>query len=76
MWFSVSNAVAPTNRKFHPTPTSVIASQKCITSTPEMAMPTQSTFSATPASMTLNRPKRRMSAPVTNDGANMPTRCH
>ena len=43
---------------------------------PDKATPTHSVSSATPPSMMLSTPKRRISEPVKNEGANMPIICH
>ena len=43
---------------------------------PLSAMTTQSATRATPARITLSTPKRRISEPVKNPGANIPTTCH
>jgi len=63
------------NRKFHPMPTSRLAHQKWATLMPAPATMTQMSRSATPPIITLARPKRRISDPVKNEGANMPTTC-
>ena len=76
VWDSVSSVVAPTNRKFHPIPTSTSANQKCATSTPDSAIATHPTLRTTPVSSMVIRPKRWISFPVTNDGANMLMKCH
>ena len=71
-----ASVVLPVNRKFQPTPSSSSALTKCISSTPDSAMPTHARFSTTPAPITGSTPKRLISEPVTKPGAYMPITCH
>ena len=71
----MSSVVPPTYMKFQPTPSSTSDHQKCVTSCPESAMPTQANIIATPAIITFSTPKRWMSEPVKNDGPNIAITC-
>ncbi len=72
----MSSAVPPVYMKFHPTPSSASAIRKWVTVMPFNATATHEATSAMPARITLSTPKRRISEPVTNPGAYMPTTCH
>ena len=61
--------------KFQPTPRSTSAHQKLATSCPDRPTATHTSCAATPAPITCSTPKRLMSEPVTNDGANIATTC-
>ena len=66
----------PVYMKFHPAPTSVNATTKCVTVVPLSATAAPPAMTATPARITFRTPKRLKSPPVTKPGAYMPTTCH
>ncbi len=70
--FGLRNAVPAVNKKFQPTPTKNIDNKKFITSTPASAIATHVRLSTTPAAKIGVSPKRLISRPVKNPGANMP----
>ena len=57
--------------KFQPIPSRISATKKCPSVTPESATPPAAARMRRPAAITRSTPKRAISAPVKNDGANI-----
>src|SRR5262249_35660053 len=72
---SVSSVVPPMYMKFQPRPSITSASQKGARGRPERPTGMHPLLDPTPASITCSTPKRRMSEPVKNDGANIAITC-